>query len=275
MKTILVPTDFSPASMNAISYAADMASAIAANILLLHVYQIPYTYGEVSIVINHEEMMQDAAEKLNNIKEDVGKRIDAAIGIETEVRPGTFFHDLKEVCDRIKPYAVVLGSQGASALQRVLFGNNSVYALKHLMWPVIAVPPDVKFSRINKIGLACDFDKVTETIPLDEVRRLVNDFNATLYVLNTGKTNEFNPDLVFESHLLHTLLKDLKPNYHFITANDKNQGIIDFAEKNNFDLLIVFPKPHDLLNKILQTSHTKQLVLHCHVPVIALHHSPA
>ena len=41
MKTIIVATDFSTAALNAAEYAADMALAIQADILLLHISEIP------------------------------------------------------------------------------------------------------------------------------------------------------------------------------------------------------------------------------------------
>jgi len=46
---------------------------------------------------------------------------------------------------------------------------------------------------------------------------------------------------------------------------------MDFEEKNKIDLLIVLPRRHNLLGSIFHKSHTKQLVLHSHVPVMALH----
>jgi len=45
MKTIVVATDFSAVALNAANYAVDMALAIKADILLLHVYQIPVSYS--------------------------------------------------------------------------------------------------------------------------------------------------------------------------------------------------------------------------------------
>lgn len=275
MKTILIPTDFSPAAMNAAEYAIDMAKAINADIFLLNVYQIPYTYGEIPVPIDSEVMIQDVTDELANIRDQLSKKTSGTIHIDAEVRSGTFFQILKEVCETIQPYAVIMGSQGSSAAQRLLFGSNSVYAVKHLQWPVIAVPLGATFAAIKKIGLACDFDKVMDTIPLDEIKTLINDFNATLYVLNSGKKDDFNPDLIFESHVLHGMLKPFKPNYFFITATDKDQGIVDFADNHLLDLLIVFPKKHDFVDRLIHTSHTKQLVLHCNVPVMSLHHAPA
>ena len=49
MKTIIVPTDFSEISNNAAFYAAEMANAIKADILLSHIVSLPMAMSEVSI----------------------------------------------------------------------------------------------------------------------------------------------------------------------------------------------------------------------------------
>jgi hypothetical protein len=184
---------------------------------------------------------------------------------------GSFFAELKDVCKSVTPYAVVMGSQGTTAAEHLFFGSNTVYTMKHLAWPVITVPEGVIFSSIKRIGLACDFKNVVDTMPVNEIKRLVHDFKAELHILNTGSEKEFKPGVVFESGLVQEMLGTLKPDYHFITNENTDLGIIDFAEKNHIDLLIVFPKRHNLFDKIMHKSHTKQLVLHSYVPVMALH----
>lgn len=271
MKTIIIATDFSPAAMNAAKYAADMALAIDANLLLLHIYQVPISYAEIPIVVNSETLEQSTEKDLIEIKTELTGRTGNKINIATEVRLGSFFPELKTVCEEIKPYAVILGSQGTTAATRFLFGSHTVYAMKHLLWPLITVPPTATFSSIKKIGLACDFDKVIDTTPVDEINLLVNDFKASLHVLNTGKEDVFDPEIVFESGMLQEMLGGLKPTYHFISNENVDAGIIDFVEKNQIDLLLVLPKRHDLLDKLIHKSHTRQLVLHSHVPVMALH----
>lgn len=271
MKTILVATDFSSAALNATNYAADMALAINADILLLHVYQIPVSYSEIPVAVNAEDMQQSVEKDINKIKEQLTRKTSGKLNIETEVRMGIFFPELKTVCERIKPYTVVMGSQGTTAAERLFFGSHAVYAMKHLMWPLITVPLGATFSSVKKIGLACDFDKVVDTTPVDEIKMLVTDFNAELHVLNTDKKNVFNPDVVIESGLLEEMLVPIKPNYHFISNGNRDEGIMDFAEKNHIDLLVALPKRHGLIDKLIHKSHTKQLVLHSHVPVMALH----
>ncbi len=271
MKTILIATDFSATAFNAATYAADMAQVIDANLLLFHSYQVPVTYSEVPVAINFADLQKNAESRLELIKSDLLAWTGNRIEIDTEVHEGPFFNELKTTCEKWQPYAVIMGSQGTTAAERLLFGGHTVHAMQHLEWPLITVPPEVHFSAVKKIGLACDFDKVVETIPVDEVKMLVHDFNAELHVINTGKRTEFNPDIVFESGLLEEMIGSLKPQYHFITAGNTDQGIMDFVEKNNIDLLLVLPKRHGILQKLLHRSITKRFVLHSHVPVMAIH----
>ena len=271
MKTILVATDFSPAAENAVNYAAEMALTINADILLLHVYQVPVAYLEVPIAVGLDDIRIGAEQQINQLKEQLGKKTTNKLHIETAVRMGSFFVELKDVCKSVNPYIVVMGSQGKTAAEHLFFGSNTVYTLKHLAWPVMAVPDGVIFSSIKKIGLACDLKKVIDTIPINEIRMLVRDFNAELHVVNTGSDKEFKPEVVFESGLLQEMIGPLKPDYHFITNENTDLGIIDFAAKNHIDLLIIFPRRHSLFDKVMHKSHTKQLVLHSYVPVMALH----
>ncbi|HET6769434.1 MAG TPA: universal stress protein, partial [Chitinophagaceae bacterium] len=271
MKTILVATDFSPAATSAANYAAEMALVINAEVLLLHVYQIPVGYPEVPLPVSLEDMQIGADKQITELKVQLSKKTNNKLRIATEVRMGSFFKELKNVCESVAPYAVIIGSQGTTAAEHLFFGSNTVHAMKHLVWPLITVPNGLIFSAIKKIGIACDFEKVVDTIPVDEIKMLVHDFNAELHILNTGSEKEFKPELIPESRSLQEMLGALKPNFHFITNENTDLGIIDFAEKNHIDLLIVFPKRHSLLDKIMHKSHTKQLVLHTYVPVMALH----
>jgi nucleotide-binding universal stress UspA family protein len=258
MKTILVATDFSSSALNAANYAADMALAINTDILLLHV--------------SEDDIIANAEKNISELKEQLTRRTAGKLNIKTKVRVGVFYHqELKTVCEHIKPYAVVMGSQNKRAPARLFFSSESVHAMKHLMWPLITVPPGAAFSSIKKIGLACDFDKVVDTTPIDEIKKLVNDFNAELHVLNTGSKKVFNPEVLFESALLMEMLSAVKPICHFITSRNTDGSIMSFAEKNHYDLLVVLPKRHGLLKNLIHRSHTRQFVLNSNVPVMALH----
>jgi nucleotide-binding universal stress UspA family protein len=271
MKTIIAATDFSPAATNAAIYATDMAVSVSADLLLVHIWKLPVTYGEIPTPIFADDIMEDAKINMAGLEKQLSIKSKRKINISSKIRMGDFFKELEIICEAVTPYVVVMGSQGTTASEREIFGEHAVYAMKNLNWPLITVPTGAAFSSIKKIGLACDLKKVEETIPVDEIKLLVKDFNASLHILNTAKKENFDTDISFQSGVLKELIAELKPNYHFITHEDADESIMEFAEKNNIDLLIVLPKPHGLINKLIYRSHTKQFVLHSHVPVMALH----
>jgi nucleotide-binding universal stress UspA family protein len=271
MKTILVATDFSQAANNAACYAADMAKSIDANVYLLHVYQVPAIYLEVPVAVSETGMHQDLELEMNKLIKRLHQLTGGKLSIDYELRMGVFFPELQSVCKRLHPYTVVMGSQGSTAALRMLFGSHSIYTMKHLSWPLITVPLRASFTAIKKIGLACDLEEVENTIPVEEIKTLVHDFNAELHVLNTGSMEQYNANSVFESAELEALLKPVKPQFHFIAHDNIDAGVLEFADKNNIDLLVTIPKRHSLLDELIHKSHSKQMVLHSHVPVMALH----
>jgi len=274
MKTIIVPTDFSPIATNAMNFAADMAVNINASITLLHVYQVPVSMTDVPVVlVSAEELRKSSEEKLEILKQDIAHLTSGKIKIYTEARLGDVSDELQDICKHVQPFAVIMGTKGASGVERILFGSTTLTAIRHLKCPVIVVPPGKEYGTgIKKIGFACDFNKVVESTPIQFIKNMVKESGAELHVLHVDHENKhFKPETPEESLLLHTLLEDLDPSYHFIDNIDIEDGINEFVEANNIDLLITIPKKHKLLEGLFKPSSTKQLVTKSHVPVMCVH----
>lgn len=274
MKTIIVATDFSPAATNALHYGIEMARSLEASIVLFHAYQVPVSYSDTPILlVSVADLQKSAEEQMEHLKKDVEHITNGSIKLYTETRMGNTVDELEEYCKKINPFAVVMGAKGHTGLDKVLFGSTTLTALRHLSWPVICIPPGKEFgSGIKKIGFACDFKEVVKTTPAGFIKSMVTAFKAELHVLNVDyHDRHFTPSTPEQSALLHTMLEECNPVYHFIENKDVEAGIEDFAEKNNIDLIIAIPKKHKLLEGLFKPSATRQLVFHSHVPVLSVH----
>ena len=274
MKTIIVPTDFSPVSINAVNFATDMALAIDASILLFNVYNIPVSYSEVPFVlISVEEIKKESEIQLEDLKKKVIHITSDKVKVNTKSTMGNTVDELEELCKEIQPFAVVMGAKGVSGIEKVMFGSTTLTAIRHITWPVICVPPGREYGKgIKKIGFACDFKQVAETTPVLFIKQMVKEFDAELHILNVDyKEKHFRPETPEQSFWLHKLLEDVKPQYHYINKKDVEDGINEFAENNNLDLVIAIPKKHTLLEGIFKPSSTKKLVFQSHIPVMCVH----
>lgn len=274
MKTIIIPTDFSAAATSAINYGVNMAKEIGASITLLHTYLIPISTNEVPVILISDKELQEGSEiQLNKLKENIDHITSGSIKVYTETRPGDLADELEDLCEQIKPFAIIMGKSGSSELENILFGSSTLKVIRHLKWPVIAVPTGKEYGHgIKKVGFACDYRQVVQTTPTQLIRDFVNQFNAGFYVLNVDYENRhFTPDVPEQSALLHKLLEGLQPVYDFIEDADIEDGINNFGEKNNLDLIITIPKKHKLLDNLFEKSSTNQLLVQSHIPLMCIH----
>lgn len=276
MKTIIVPTDFSPVALNALNYALDMARSIEANIILLNTYQVPVSYSDAPVspvtTISIDDIKKSSEERLDNLEQEVARITSGSLKVYKEARLGNTVDVLEEMCDSVRPFAVVMGSQGSTGLERMLMGSTTLSVIRSLKYPVIVVPPGTSYKEIKKIGLACDFKDVVETIPAEYIKNIVHQFGAELYVLNVNADGEnYDENTPLESAWLDSLLGDIKPNYYFLKRDDVVEGINEFSEKHNVDVIMVIPKKHNMLEKIFHKSRSKELVRNAHIPIVSIH----
>lgn len=274
MKTIIASTDFSPVSLNAVNYAADMAVAIDANLVLFHAYSVPVSYSEIPLaLISTEELKQESEKKLEQLKESLHRIKPIKKEIEIISKLGNTVDEMENLCKETKAFAIIIGAKGKSGLENILFGSTALTAIRHLHCPIICVPPGKEFGKgIKKIGFACDYKQVESTTPAEAILAITKVFNATLHILNVDfEDKHFTVKTPDEMSKLTELFSDINPQYHFISSPDVEDGISEFAETNNLDLLITIPKKHKLLQGIFKPSSTKQLIFQSHIPILCLH----
>ncbi|WP_276482268.1 universal stress protein [Paraflavitalea pollutisoli] len=271
MKTIIAATDLSATATNAALYAAEMAAAIDAELFLLHVYVPPVGVGDIIVPLVYDTWRKEAEIQMVALKRKILLHLIRPLHVRWEVRAGIYLTELKGACARLDPYTVVIGANGTSTLDRLLFGSHAITTMKQLPWPVICVPPDAYFSAIHKVALACDFEHVPGIVPFPEIVQLIRDFKAELHVLHIGPRAPITPVTLSGAEFLMDHLDVCHPQFHFLQQEDVDEGILDFVQYHGVDLLIVLPRRHRFLDALVHRSHTRWFVLHNLVPLMSLH----
>lgn len=276
MKTLVVPTDFSSVSVNAMNYAVDMAQAINAGIVLLHVYNIPVSFTDSPVspvtTVSIEEIKRTSEERLQELKKNLVTVTSGNVEIFTEARLGETIDELEQICASVEPLAIIMGSHGSTGIERLIMGSTTLTAIRHLKCPVIVVPPGTTYHGIRKIGLACDFENVVQSTPVEYIKNIVKEFGADLYVLNVQDIDQEElEDAVMDTAYLDAMLEDVSPKYVQLTGKDVVESINSFAEHNNLDLVMIIPKKHRFIDSLFHKSQSRELITHSHIPIVSIH----
>jgi len=274
MKKIIVPVDFSTTAANAAEFAGNLAIFYGGEILLYNAYQMPVPVGEISYPLYDVPEMQQASEhELEMLKSDLEAKLRSKITINIKAEMTMLSDGLADLCDSIKPDLVVIGLSGKNALTKLIVGSNTIHIAHHLKYPVLVVPPKASFTPVRKIGFACDYKEISESLPVEVLKKIITDFNAELYVINVDfQDKNFTPEVVHENFAIRYLFEDIHPKFESIESENVTEGLNSFAENNGIDWLVVIPKKHTILQKIFNRSHSTDLLFHTHLPVLCLHH---
>jgi len=257
---IIVPTDFSPASINAAQFAAKMlAGQYEATLILYHVY-------------NSEN---DAAEAKSNLRELKDRLIDDTIvKIETVAEKSDGFIDSLDKKVRYMDAAlVVMAVTDKSKLEQVISSSNSLHMIERNLCPVLVIPQTAKYNEIKNVALASDFKDVQNSIPIVPVKKVLGIFNPHLHIVNINSEIyiSLNEGYLEQRRLMQEMFEEFHPEFYFITTFDFHETLRQFIDDKNIDLVLTFPRKHSFINNLIKGNNTKKLVFESSIPVLAAH----
>ena len=139
---ILVPTDFSKHSHNALTYAAAFAEKFGAELYLLHVVQdlalfIPEAVSVAPPVTPPIEQMTAAVKEAlqRAVREEKLDRFT----VHCEVREGTPFYEIIQFAKESDIDLIIMGTHGHSGLVHVLLGSVTEKVVRKAPCPVLTV----------------------------------------------------------------------------------------------------------------------------------------
>ena len=269
MKKFVVPVDFSDASINAARFAIQLTQSIdGAEIILYHVYS---KLSLASLTSKDEGSRQRVSE---DALEDVKQKV-ALTGVENikiVAEEGSFLENLSDYTLGNSVAMVIMGITGSSRITQVFMGTNTLNVIRNIACPVMIVPPEAVYHGLNKVVLTSDFKDVARTTPFPSLKKILDIFHPKLYILNVDSEHfvELTPEYKLEREAMEDRLGMYNPEFSFLRSYEFLQGINDYVESRDIDMIITVPRKHSFLSQLFKTSHTKKLAYYSTVPIIAI-----
>jgi len=270
-KTIIVTTDFSTSSRNALEYACGIIGNAPYKLLLVHIFTMPVNYTSDGIALAAIRDTFDIAEdRLTREVSWVHKQY-PAIEISSKAVTGGLVASLKEEIVAQPTEIVVMGA--ANDYDNLWeWDSELLSALTNLPIPVLLIPKQIKFTRIQNIGFACDYRNVYIPQQIAFIKWLTSYTHAQLHIVHITRAKLENEDVQRKNEgMLQEALAEVAPKYYTIEDPHVIDAAAQFVKDHKLDFLIVIPHKHDVWYSIFHQSHTKQLARLNGMPILALH----
>ena len=146
---------------------------------------------------------------------------------------------------------IVMGTQGATGAAQILFGTHTVHAIKRATCPILAIPSRCTFVEPHNILFPTDLDINYNREHLKLLKHLARKHDSVIDILHISfgyplekKKEEFKKQL-FE------FFDDVPYNFHNIEKSTVSEGIYDFQEETNSQLIAMISNKHSFFENLL------------------------
>ena len=278
-KKILLPTDFSKNSWNAIQYAMKLFENQACEFYILNTYTKEF-FGKDSLNrLDPDDAFNKRSE--NRSKRELGE-IMVRLMVENEnplhkfhvlSRSEQFLDAVKNVVEELKIETIVIGAKGMTDKREGKYGKNTLGIIETIRnCPVLIIPKNVSFERPKEIVLATNFKtdfKASEVKYLAEIAKLSN---ASVQILSLSDPGDLSLKQRKNRMRLRKYLKGVNHSFNVLHNVEMSDALSCFVEIRNSNMISYIDKKPSFWERLGFGKPTLgKLGYFENLPVLALH----
>ena len=270
MKRILVPTDFSIYAENALKAAAALAKKHNAEILLLHMLELP---NQMSDAISSGKSIPEVMFFIQKAKETFAEIFERPYldGIEV-----TEFIQFEKAFDGILRFTqkndvdlIIMGSHGVHGVEEIFVGSNTEKVVRLSDIPVLVIKKDEGEFIPKEIVFASDFSNEIKASFI-KMKDIASKLDAKLNLVTICTPNSFKTTDTATATMEAFAHEFGLSNFSITIYNESNveKGILNFANKIDADLIAIYTHGRTGLSHFFNGSITEDIVNHTQKPVL-------
>lgn len=277
MKQILLPTDFSENSWNAIAYAIQLFKDEECTFHLLNVYTpaiynfeyaigYPEQFGLVDAV--RDTSRRNLFKQVSRISSEFTKNENHSI--KTHAKFDTLLSGVKASIEKLDIDIIVMGTKGATGAKEILFGSNTVQIFNNIKCPVLAIPSGFTYEAPHEILFPTDLNVMYKHSSLKVLKEIVFSNHARLNAMHVSTGYELTKKQELNKDKLESIFKDSAFLFHDVKTMEITEAINEFQVKHKINLLIMINNKHSFFENIFFKNKINQIGFHLNVPFLVI-----
>ena len=276
MKTILLPTDFSEHSWNAITYTLNLLKNQRCLFVLTHAYtpalhRVDYHLGGPVMSAIPDLGVDRVLDTLNNWKVRIDEEFSNPLHhLEIRSSFNSLSEEIQDLCAQHPVELIAMGTQGATGAKEIFLGSNTVHVIHRSRHPVLAVPEGFEYTGIKKILFPTDY--LTKYLPLEikPLLELIQEQQAELHIIHAVEENDLRPNQEEVKNYLKEIFAEANPLFEDLTQGFMPNIVHQYAEENQIDLLCMMNRGHSFLTRLMLKQNVDQVAYHSDIPFLVL-----
>lgn len=276
MKNILLPTDFSENSINAIHYALELFEDHKCHFFLLYT-QTPATYMSDDLMLAGKQSLYDTIVRTTKLK-----LADLLTTLKKEFNNKNFNYDLlvdydalPEAINQIKTSKnidlIVMGTNGVTGAKEVVFGSNTINVIRKVDCPTLIIPKGFKYRIPKEILLPLDVSDSLASGAFLKVLKFAKRYSEKLHLLRIKPQDEDSKEAQKDKENMSALLADMPHEYHTVTDIPISSTVDCYIQTHHIDLMALLVQEEHFFERLFKGSPTTKISNSISVPLLVFH----
>ena len=276
MKNILLLTDFSKNSINAINYAIKLIKSDNCHFFVLHVKSSSsYTMDDVMSAGNesiYNSIIKEAKDKLDDLVEKLKKKFGSNnLKFETIVDFDSLTAAITQVVALKQIELIVMGTNGVTGAKEVLFGSNTINVIKNVDCDILVIPENFKYRKVNQIVLPLDPLDSLMGLQFSRILQFVKKYECKISILRINQTGSVPDAQLTDKEIINDFPKEVQYSYNIIENIPMHYAVSGFVQTHKVDLMMLIEQKESLLERFFIDSATTKIGNNLAVPLLVFH----
>ncbi|WP_298556429.1 universal stress protein [uncultured Algibacter sp.] len=276
MKNVLLPTDFSKNSINAIYYALEFLKGQKCKFYIVNVQKASSFITDDMMVVNSSTSIYktviDAAKKsISNIITTVSEEFgNENYQFHSIVDYDNFIDSINQVVEKRNIDLIIMGTKGASGISKMLFGSNTVRVMQRCNASVLAIPEGCKFKKINHLAFATTNSKSFKKEHLQVLIKIKELKSTSMQILHLADQNHLVYDAYDNMDFFDKNFNDASHEFIDAPSDDMFNVVHNYIRKNNINMLAIMNKKHSFLERLFKTHTVERFAFKIDIPLLVM-----
>lgn len=276
MKNILLPTDFSETSRNALEYALNFFEGELCTFYFLSIYTTgKYTTGDLwqasgeesvydTLLFNKKITLDALMDQLEEKFTNKNFRFKAIADYDE------FTKAINQVVELNKIDFIVMGTQGVKNVKEMVFGSHTQRVIREVDCPILVVPKGAVLKGFEKILFTLDYDDKFNPDIIKPLIRLIAKHKVTLEILRMKKETLNPEDLATEEKKINKSFKGIIHKINLARDVHTVDAINSLVQVLGINMNVICAKKEMFLERVLFGSAVSKIINRSQIPVLVL-----
>lgn len=265
MKNIIIPVDFEEKSEFALKAGAILAKKHNAVLHVIHALELSDSI--FSSKENEVQFMVAFVKK--HFELFLKKKYLKGIKVIPIIKQHKVYKEVAIVAEEINADLIIMGSHGLTARKGIFAGSNTERMIHNSKIPVLIISREPTNFQLNKVIIATDLNPKNRSRFMEKIK-MFSELGSTICPVYVNLPyGGFISSREFHEKANAFPAIDESEKVAFIAGHNLEDGLIEYAEDTNADLIVVSASSQKGLNYFFNSGISEDLSIYAKLPVMS------